>query len=112
MVRLIKGYFILFVIFFISAIVFSIWNFTQVDEATIKIHDKYIISDPGSKDNHVSVCYRIIDDTGEYFDCQTYSWNPTATERMWNKFEEGKIYQVEIRGIKNNYSVRTITDIK
>jgi hypothetical protein len=107
MFKFMKGYFALFMLVFISVIAFSIWNFTQVDEVTIKVRDKYIFTEPGSKD------YRVIDNnTGEYFDCQAYSWNPTATEKLWNSFERGKIYQVEARGVKNDYNVRTITAIK
>lgn len=106
-------YFILFVILFVSVISFSIWNFNQVEEFTIKIRDKYIVTDPGSKETSGSVHYRVIDDnTGEYFDCQAYSWNPTASERIWNSLERGKIYQVEVRGLKNDYNIRNISDIK
>ena len=107
-----KGYFVLFAILFVSVISFSIWNFNQVDEVTIKVRDKYIVTDPGSKTSG-SIHYRVIDDnTGEYFDCQTYSWNPTATERMWNSLEKGKVYQVEARGLKNDYNIRTIAEVK
>ena len=108
-----KGYFVLFAILFVSVISFSIWNFNQVDEVTIKVRDKYIVTNPGGKDHSGSIDYRVIDDnTGEYFDCQAYSLNPTASERMWNSLEKGKIYQVEVRGMKNDYNVRTISDIK
>ena len=108
-----KGYFVLFAILFVSVISFSIWNFNQVDEVTIKVSDKYIVTDPGSKETSGSIHYRVIDDnTGEYFDCQTYSWNPTATERMWNTLEKGKVYQVEARGLKNDYNIRTIAEVK
>lgn len=108
-----KGYFVLFAILFVSVISFSIWNFNQVDEVTIKVRDKYIVTQPGSKNHSGSVNYRVIDDnTGEYFDCQAYSWNPTATERMWNSLEKGKIYLVEARGLKNDYNIRTITEVK
>jgi hypothetical protein len=100
-------------ILFVSVISFSIWNFNQVDEVVIKVRDKYIVTDPGTKNGSGSISYRIIDDnTGEYFDCQAYSWNPTASERMWNQLEKGKIYQVEARGLKNDYNIRTISDIK
>ena len=108
-----KGYFVLFAILFVSVISFSIWNFNQVDEVTIKVRDKYIVTDPGSKETSGSIHYRVIDDnTGEYFDCQTYYWNPTATERMWNTLEKGKVYQVEARGLKNDYNIRTIAEVK
>jgi hypothetical protein len=108
-----KGYFVLFAILFVSVISFSIWNFNQVDEVTIKVRDKYIVTEPGSKNHSGSVNYRVIDDnTGEYFDCEAYSWNPTATERIWNSLEKGKIYLVEARGLKNDYNIRTITEVK
>lgn len=113
MFRFMKGYFVLFAILFVSVISFSIWNFNQVDEVTIKVRDKYIVTQPGSKNHSGSVNYRVIDDnTGEYFDCEAYSLNPTATERMWNSLEKGKIYQVEAHGLKNDYNIRTITQVK
>lgn len=113
MFRFMKGYFVLFAILFVSVISFSIWNFNQVDEVTIKVRDKYIVTEPGSKNHSGSVNYRVIDDnTGEYFDCEAYSWNPTATERIWNSLEKGKIYLVEARGLKNDYNIRTITEVK
>jgi hypothetical protein len=108
-----KGYFVLFAILFVSVISFSIWNFNQVDEVTIKVRDKYIVTNPGSKDHSGSIDYRVIDDnTGEYFDVSAYSCNPTANERLWNSFEKGKLYQVEVRGLKSDYNVRDIVSVK
>ncbi len=113
MVRGMRIYFVLFAILFVSVIFFQVWNFNQVDEVTIKIRDKYILTEPGSKDHSGSISYHVIDDnTGKYFDCQAYSWNPTASERMWNSLEKGKIYQVEVRGVKNDYTIRYISGIK
>lgn len=113
MVRGMRIYFVLFAILFVSVISFQVWNFNQVDEVTIKVRDKYILTEPGSKDRSGSISYRVIDDnTGEYFDCQAYSWNPTASERMWNSLEKDKIYQVEVRGVKNDYTIRYISGIK
>ena len=110
---MLKPFYLLFFVIFFSVIGFSIWNYSQVDEVTIKVRDKYIFTDPGTKKHSGTVNYRVIDDnTGEYFDVNAYSWNPTATERMWNALEKGKLYQVEVRGMKSDYNVRYIVNIK
>ena len=108
-----KAYFLLILVLILSVISFSIWNFNQVDEVTIKVRDKYIFTEPGSSDHSGTINYRVIDDnTGEYFDVNAYSWNPTASERMWNSLEKGKLYQVEVRGLKSDYNVRYIVNVK
>jgi len=106
-----KLFFAFFAILFISIIGFNIYNFSQSEDVIIKVKDKYIFTDISNKSS--TVHYRIIDEnTGEYFDCTPMTLNQTGPEKLYNSFEKNKLYTVEARGIKSDYNVRSIVNIK
>lgn len=109
----IKTFGVIIIALIISVFAFNFWSVSQVDYTTIKVKDKYIFTEPGSKKHSGTVNYRVIDAiTGEYFDCQPFSFNPLGPEKLWNSLQKDSTYSVKVRGYKSDYNVRFITDIE
>jgi hypothetical protein len=99
------------IIFFVC---FGVYNYSQSENITIKVKDKRVFTTTSGDKNSVSSTthYRIVSEDGEYFDCVTFSFNPTSTEKLYNSFDVGKTYSVEVRGIKSDYNIRDIVEVK
>jgi len=110
----IKAFALLIASIFIFVLGFQIYSLSQSEEITIKVKDKYIFTDvSGGNNSSSTIHYRIIDEnTGEYFECAPITVNPTAGERMYNSFDKDKLYTVEVRGIKSEYNIRIIVNVK